>query len=206
MKRIRKRFLVMFFGLILTGVLSAEALTDTRISSTAYSRQYKQHSYAAKPQTQNQPSTNNFVSVPQDYPIPFIITENCSSEEVNPGEQIEIQIAKDIYISGVLVFKKGGKGSLIVKSVKPARNLGKGGYIIFRNGYINDTTGILREITFKKKYSGKRCQWAGIIGHAMIWNPVGWIVGLKEGEPLSIKSGTEGVATLKYGFQINKKI
>ena len=78
--------------------------------------------------------------------------------------------------------------------------------IIFRNGYINDTTGILREITFKKKYSGKRCQWAGIIGHAMIWNPVGWIVGLKEGEPLSIKSGTEGVATLKYGFQINKKI
>ena len=206
MKRIRKRFLVMFFCLILTGVLSAEALTDTRISSTAYSRQYKQHSYAAKPQKQNQPSTNNFVSVPQDYPIPFIITENCSSEEVNPGEQIEIQIAKDIYISGVLVFKKGGKGSLIVKSVRPARNLGKGGYIIFRNGYINDANGTLREITFRKKYSGKRCQWAGIIGHAMIWNPVGWIVGLKEGEPLSIKSGTEGVATLKYGFQINKKI
>ena len=206
MKRIRKRFFVMFFCLILTGVLNAEALTDTRISSTAYSRQYKKNNSTVETPVQSQQYTGNLISVPQDYPIPFIITENCSSEEVNPGEQIEIQIAKDIYISGVLVFKKGGKGSLIVKSVKPARNLGKGGYIIFRNGYINDTTGILREITFKKKYSGKRCQWAGIIGHAMIWNPVGWIVGLKEGEPLSIKSGTEGVATLKYGFQINKKI
>ena len=60
----------------------------------------------------------------------------------------------------------------------------------------------MREISFRKKYSGKRCQWAAVIGHAMIWNPIGWIVAIKEGEPIYIESGAEGVAKNRKEFKI----
>lgn len=208
----RKRYLLLFLCFFIVNALQANCIADaidnSKISSTAYSRQYQK-----QPKRVNYVNNSNinleqlmFISVPADYPIPFVITEEVSSEDTSSGQQVEIRVDKDIYVNNVLVFKKGANGTLLIKSVKPARNLGKGGYIIFTKGYVKDTTGTLREISFRKKYSGKRCQWAGIIGHAMIWNPVGWVVGLKEGEPISIPAGTEGVATLKNGFQINKKI
>ena len=145
------------------------------------------------------PATN---STQKERMIPFVILEDLSSEETVKGDQIEIEVAKDVLVSRMLVFKKGSKGALTVKSVKPARNLGKGGYIIFTRGYLRDTTGTLREISFRKKYSGKRCQWAAVIGHAMIWNPIGWIVAIKEGEPIYIESGAEGVAKNRKEFKI----
>ena len=145
---------------------------------------------------------DNSILVPKGHPIPFVILEDLSSEETVKGDQIEIEVAKDVLVSRMLVFKKGSKGALTVKSVKPARNLGKGGYIIFTRGYLRDTTGTLREISFRKKYSGKRCQWAAVIGHAMIWNPIGWIVAIKEGEPIYIESGAEGVAKKRKEFKI----
>lgn len=201
---IRRHFLGA--ALILWGILNAgvsgradNLLEFDKIATTAYSKQFQSTTQSLTV------STNDALFwVPEEYPIPIIVDEDLSSEELQNGQRVKIFVAKDIYISNVLVFKKGAKGVLLVKSVRPARNLGKGGYIIFQKGYITDASGMLRVITLKQKITGKRCVWAGIISHAMIWNPIGWIFAIKEGEPAYINSGDEFTAFVSEDFQFKK--
>lgn len=128
-------------------------------------------------------------------PIPIEFTENTNSNELNVGDRVSIKVTSDIYLANQLVFNKNATGFLIVKSVKPSRNLGKGGYIIFKEGYIKDVRGMNRQVSFRKKIQGKNCKWAKVISHAMIWNPIGWIIAPKEGDPAYINIGD--IATCK---------
>lgn len=149
-----------------------------------------------------QNSVYSMVEVPDNYPIPIVFIKDVDSETSSNGDKIPIRPASDIYINNKLIFSKDASGYAIIKSVRPARNLGKYGYIIIKEGFLPDTTGTLRAVSFGTKIHGERCQWAGIIGHAMIWNPVGWIVGLKEGTPAAIKSGDTATFKNKVMFSL----
>ena len=140
------------------------------------------------------------VEVPENYPIPVVFAQDADSESLNNGERVLIRPASDIYINNKLIFSKNSTGYAVIKSVRPARNLGKYGYIIIKEGFLPDITGTLRAVNFSMKIRGERCQWAGIISHAMIWNPIGWIVGLKEGTPAVIKSGDTATCKNKAVF------
>lgn len=142
------------------------------------------------------------VEVPDNYPIPIVFIKDVDSETSSNGDRIPIRPASDIYINNKLIFSKDSSGYAVIKSVRPARNLGKYGYIIIKEGFLPDTTGTLRAVNFGTKINGERCQWAGIISHAMIWNPIGWIVGLKEGTPAVIKSGDTATCKNKIIFSL----
>lgn len=147
---------------------------------------------------------DNSILVQKDVPIPFVITEDLDSGNLEKGEQVSIRVLKDVIVDNMVIFKKDTKGYLTVRSAKRDRNLGKAGYIKFKAGYVKDVTGTSREISFKKKYTGKNCKWAAAIGYAMIWNPIGWIVAWKNGDPLYIKAGEEGIAKNKDEFRVRK--
>ena len=160
-------------------------------------------------QMQNMQRTSNAlhpahytVQVPENYPIPVVFKQNVDSETAQNGDTIAISTASDIYINNKLVFSKNASGYAIIKSVRPARNLGKYGFIIIKKGYLADTTGTLRQVKFETKIKGERCQWAGIIGHAMIWNPIGWIVALKEGTPAELKAGDTATCINEISFNL----
>lgn len=142
------------------------------------------------------------VEVPDNYPIPIVFIKYVDSETSSNGDRIPIRPASDIYIKNKLIFSKDSSGYAVIKSVRPARNLGKYGYIIIKEGFLPDVTGTLRAVSFGTKINGERCQWAGIISHAMIWNPIGWIVGLKEGTPAVIKSGDTATCKNKIIFSL----
>lgn len=133
-------------------------------------------------------------------PIAIEFTENANSNELNVGDRVSIRVASDIFLANQLIFKENAPGFLIVKSVKPSRNLGKGGYIIFNEGYIEDVNGMNRQVTFRKKISGENCKWAKVISHAMIWNPIGWIIAPIEGEPAYINIGDVGTCKTTKNF------
>ena len=212
----------------------ATPVKSDKVASTAYSRQFKKHKHSAPvSQTNNQsvntnqsqsnnqsinininPKTGNITSmqvvdnsilVQKDVPIPFVITEDLDSGNLEKGEHVSIRVLKDVIVDNMVIFKKDTKGYLTVRSAKRDRNLGKAGYIKFKAGYIPDVTGTSREVTFKQKYTGKNCKWSAAIGYAMIWNPIGWIVALKNGDPLYIKAGEEGIAENKEEFRILQK-
>ena len=133
----KKEYLGILYCLIVLFTLKAWASgfrTDQmKVASTAYSRPFQQQTVPVI-QTQQNPTSGTWIVVPEGQLIPFAISKDVSSENTRPGKQIDIHITNDVYENGFLTFKKGAKGYLIIKSVKPARNLGKGGYIIFRNG------------------------------------------------------------------------
>ncbi len=204
-----------------------------RVASTAYSRQFEKYNGSTPVKQNNNQSVNtnqsqnnnqsinininpktgnitsmqvvdNSILVQKDVPIPFVITEDLDSDNLEKGEQVSIRVLKDVIVDNMVIFKKDTKGYLTVRSAKRDRNLGKAGYIKFKAGYVKDVTGTSREISFKKKYTGKNCKWAAAIGYAMIWNPIGWIVAWKNGDPLYIKAGEEGIAKNKDEFRVRK--
>lgn len=204
-----------------------------RVASTAYSRQFEKYNGSTPVKQNNNQSVNtnqsqnnnqsinininpktgnitsmqvvdNSILVQKDVPIPFVITEDLDSGNLEKGEQVSIRVLKDVIVDNMVIFKKDTKGYLTVRSAKRDRNLGKAGYIKFKAGYVKDVTGTSREISFKKKYTGKNCKWAAAIGYAMIWNPIGWIVAWKNGDPLYIKAGEEGIAKNKDEFRVRK--
>ena len=209
--RVRKRFITLglCLGVCISNMLVK--LNNRAIANNSY--QYYEpapvptlntsvQNYQQIPHTYQINYRQKYTHIPAKQHIPIEFLEDANSNELNPGDKIDIRVTSDIYIGSQLIFKKNTTGFLIVKSVKPSRNLGKGGYIIFKEGYINDVKGMARLVSFKKKIKGKNCRWAKVISHAMIWNPIGWIIAPKEGEPAYIYRGDYGTCKTKRDFTL----
>lgn len=132
--------------------------------------------------------------------VPFIFAKQVSASKLNVNESIPIKVERNVYTDSTIIFKEGATGCIYAKEVKKARRLGKQGQLYFSEGYVKDTKGIERRIVFDEKYTGKRCKWANIIGSAMIWNPIGWIVMQKKGGDVLIPIDTRATAITGEDF------
>lgn len=133
--------------------------------------------------------------------IPIVFSETISSENLQAGQTVNIEIADDIVFGNKVFFKKGDKGYLQIEKVLTKRKFGKAGLIKFGgtkygekkitnaliapfsitipgksyfDGYIIDNNGNFIPIGFDKEFKGKKNKFINVFAHVMVWNPIGW--------------------------------
>lgn len=87
--------------------------------------------------------------------VPIRLNEKYNSKNVTEGMEIDAQIASDIKIQNILIFKEGDKAKLKIISVKKAKFLGIPGEITVSGGKVYDTKGIEHNFEFNQIITGE---------------------------------------------------
>ncbi len=87
--------------------------------------------------------------------VPVRFRYEVSSDELEVGDGIPLEIAENVYIGEKLLFKEFSPGFAYVSSFKKSASFGRGGSIEIRTGYVADINGKRRNITLSSNAKGK---------------------------------------------------
>ncbi len=87
--------------------------------------------------------------------IPIRFKYEVSSDSLQQGDAIPLEIVENVYLNGMILFKEYDSGIAYVNSYKKSSFLGRGGKIEITSGYINDLNGIRHSITLSSSTKGR---------------------------------------------------
>jgi len=108
-----------------------------------------------------------------DEAVPVRFLQNVETSDLELGDAIPLEITQDVYVNGVKLFAQGSGGIAYIDDFKPARCLGRGGYIRLSHGELQDIHGKKHEIAISSSAKGdfKYKSAAGaLIGGSMAFN------------------------------------
>nr|QGT49838.1 hypothetical protein Melaina855_2250 [uncultured Candidatus Melainabacteria bacterium] len=92
-------------------------------------------------------------------PVTVVVKTPHNSKTLTQGSMIEAEIAKDVTVNDILVFKAGDRATLNVTNVKKAGFVGIPGEITITNGEVFDANGTGHYINFTQGITGIEKTW-----------------------------------------------
>lgn len=132
-------------------------------------------------------------SIPQDTEILVRTTQNITSENISPKDNIKAELISDFIFDGKVLFPKGTEVLLFPKIVSKRGFAGKGGIIEIQNALITDIDGNQYPLTLRHNVQGDDKDWViacmGVFTISIILIPLD-VIGFVKGKSAIIPEGT----------------
>ncbi len=148
------------------------------------------------------------VQVPANLSVPINVSQKYTSKTVTSGGSVNAQIAEDVYVNNILVFKKGDKAALNILSAKKAGFVGIPGEMVISGGKVFDINGDEHRIDFNQQLTGDEKTWPKVClacGVFIILAPIA-LFGLVKGGQAEINpiNNIDSRITTTFNFQPSK--
>ena len=132
--------------------------------------------------------------------VPLVLTEQATSKTIEAGDKIEANVAEDVIINNVLVFRKGNRAYFNVSDAKKAGFVGNAGNIYLINGAVYDANGIERGIDYSRKFVGDERTWPKVLMGVGIFLWPLLLFGFVKGGQAKINTGKIFEVSLRNDF------
>lgn len=92
-------------------------------------------------------------------PVMVYLSTPQNSKTVTTGSVIEAQVAKDVVVNDVVIFKTGDRATLNITHAKKAGFVGVPGEITITNGEVFDANGVGHYVNFSQGITGTEKTW-----------------------------------------------
>lgn len=143
------------------------------------------------------------VNVPANTSIFIKPVETVTSKDMTV-DTINGNIASDVIVDGITIFKSGAKATLHIGEIQKARCWGNPGKLVVVNGFAYDVNGQKHKIIITKNYYGEERAWTKTLGVVSIFFlfPLA-LFGFVHGGQATVPSGAEIETNLASTFTFN---